>query len=158
MRAFLDRLLRAREGSQSRWLLVAALAAFIAFTRLGIRALPHIDKPIRWELILIAGLVCVPVIVVLNAFEFRLMAHFADHHPPMLEILQITVLGSAANLLPMAPPSTPAVPSHASPMIAARFRPLVTRTPALRRLASRTITAWLRSSRPSSGFRPRSGS
>ena len=101
MRAFLDRLLRAREGSHNPWLLIAALSAFIAFTVLGIRALPHIDKPIRWELILIAGLVCVPVIVVLNAFEFRLMAHFADHHPPMLEILQITVLGSAANLLPM---------------------------------------------------------
>src|SRR5580765_4321634 len=101
MRAFLDRLLRGREGSQNPWLLVAALAAFIGFTILGVRALPHIDKPIRWELIVVAGLVCVPVIVVLNALEFRLMAHFADHHPPMLEILQITILGSAANLLPM---------------------------------------------------------
>jgi len=101
MRAFLDRLLRAREGSQNPWLLIAALAAFIAFTILGVRALPPIDKPIRWELIAIAGLVCVPVIVVLNSLEFRLMAHFADHHPPMLEIVQITILGSAANLLPM---------------------------------------------------------
>jgi len=101
MRAFLDRVLRAREGSQNPWLLIAALGAFIAFTIFGIRALPHIDKPIRWELIVIAGLVCVPVIVVLNALEFRLMAHFAQHHPPMLEIVQITVMGSAANLLPM---------------------------------------------------------
>ena len=101
MRALLDRVLRAREGSQNPWLLVAALAAFIAFTILGIRALPPIDKPIRWELLVIAGLVCVPVIVALNALEFRLMAHFADHHPPALEIVQITVMGSAANLLPM---------------------------------------------------------
>jgi uncharacterized membrane protein YbhN (UPF0104 family) len=101
MRAFLDRILRAREGSQNPWLLILALGVFIAFTILGIRALPHIDKPIRWELLVIAGVVCVPVIVVLNAFEFRLMAHVAHHHPPMLEILQITVLGSAANLLPM---------------------------------------------------------
>jgi uncharacterized membrane protein YbhN (UPF0104 family) len=101
MRAFLDRVLRAREGSQNPWLLTLALGAFVAFTILGIRALPHIDKPIRWELLVIAGLACVPVIVVLNALEFRLMAHFAHHHPPMLEILQITVLGSAANLLPM---------------------------------------------------------
>lgn len=101
MRALLDRLLRAREGPQNPWLLIAALAAFIAFTILGIRALPHIDKPIRWELLVIAGLVCVPVIVALNALEFRLMAHFADHHPPALEIVQITVMGSAANLLPM---------------------------------------------------------
>jgi uncharacterized membrane protein YbhN (UPF0104 family) len=101
MRALLDRVLRAREGSQNPWLLVAALAAFIVFTILGIRALPHIDKPIRWELLVIAGLVCVPVIVALNALEFRLMAHFADHHPPALEIVQITVMGSAANLLPM---------------------------------------------------------
>jgi uncharacterized membrane protein YbhN (UPF0104 family) len=101
MRALLDRVLRAREGSQNPWLLMAALGAFIAFTILGIRALPHIDKPIRWELLVIAGLVCVPVIVALNALEFRLMAHFAHHHPPMLEIVQITVMGSAANLLPM---------------------------------------------------------
>jgi uncharacterized membrane protein YbhN (UPF0104 family) len=101
MRAFLDRVLRAREGSQNPWLLIVALVAFVGFTILGFRALPPIDKPIRWELIALAGLVCVPVIVVLNALEFRLMAHFAHHHPPMLEIVQITVLGSAANLLPM---------------------------------------------------------
>jgi len=101
MPAFLDRIMRAREGSQSPWLLVAALAVFIAFTVLAVRALPKIDKPIRWELIVIAALVCVPVIVMLNALEFRLMAHFAKHHPPMLEIVQVTVLGSAANLLPM---------------------------------------------------------
>ena len=101
MPAFLDRILRAREESHSPWLLVAALAVFIAFTVLAVRALPKIDKPIRWELIVIAALVCVPVIVILNALEFRLMARFANHHPPMLEIVQVTVLGSAANLLPM---------------------------------------------------------
>jgi len=101
MRALLDRILRAREGSQSPWLLIVAFGAFVVFTVLAVRSLPHIDKPIRWELIFVVALVCVPVIVVLNALEFRLMAHFAQHHPPMLEILQITVLGSAANLLPM---------------------------------------------------------
>jgi len=101
MRALLDRILRAREGSQSPWLLIGAFGAFVVFTVLAVRSLPHIDKPVRWELILVVALVCVPVIVVLNALEFRLMAHFAHHHPPMLEILQITVLGSAANLLPM---------------------------------------------------------
>jgi uncharacterized membrane protein YbhN (UPF0104 family) len=101
MRAFLDRVLRAREGSQNPWLLIVALIAFVAFTVLAVRSLPHIDKPVRWDLIVVAGLFCVPVIVALNALEFRLMAHFAQHHPPMLEIVQITVLGSAANLLPM---------------------------------------------------------
>jgi uncharacterized membrane protein YbhN (UPF0104 family) len=101
MRALLDRVLRAREGSQNPWLLIGAFGAFVVFAVLAVRSLPHIDKPVRWELIVVAGLVCVPVIVVLNALEFRLMAHFAQHHPPMLEILQITVLGSAANLLPM---------------------------------------------------------
>jgi uncharacterized membrane protein YbhN (UPF0104 family) len=101
MRALLDRILRAREGSQNPWLLIVAFGAFVVFTVLAVRSLPHIDKPVRWELIFVAGLVCVPVIVALNALEFRLMAHFAQHHPPMLEIVQITVLGSAANLLPM---------------------------------------------------------
>jgi uncharacterized membrane protein YbhN (UPF0104 family) len=63
--------------------------------------LPPIDRPIRWELILVAGLVCVPVITALNAFEYRAMAHFADHHPPALEIVQVSIMGSAANLLPV---------------------------------------------------------
>jgi uncharacterized membrane protein YbhN (UPF0104 family) len=101
MRALIDRLLRAREGSQNPWLLIVAFSAFVAFTVLAVRSLPHIDKPVRWELIVVAALVGVPVVVGLNALEFRLMAHFAHHHPPMLEIVQITVLGSAANLLPV---------------------------------------------------------
>jgi uncharacterized membrane protein YbhN (UPF0104 family) len=29
------------------------------------------------------------------------MAHFADHHPPALEIVQVSIMGSAANLLPV---------------------------------------------------------
>lgn len=97
----LDRLLQAREGTQNPWLLVAAVAVFIGFTVLAVRALPKFDKPIRWELLIIAALVIVPLTVGLNALEFRLMAHFANHHPPPLEIVQITVLGSAANLLPV---------------------------------------------------------
>lgn len=96
-----DRILQARGGQQSPWLLVVAFVVFVAFTVLALHALPKIDKPIRWELIVISGIVFVPVITWLNALEFRLMAHFADHHPPLLEIVQVTVLGSAANLLPL---------------------------------------------------------
>jgi hypothetical protein len=99
--SLIGRIMAARERARSPWLLVLAVVAFIAFTVLAIRALPPIDKPIRWELIVIAGLVFVPLITVLNAFEFRLMARFAHHHPPMLEVLQVTILGSAANLLPV---------------------------------------------------------
>jgi uncharacterized membrane protein YbhN (UPF0104 family) len=100
-RSLIGRIMAARDRARSPWLLVLAVAAFIAFTVLAIRALPPIDKPIRWELIVIAGLVFVPLITVLNALEFRLMARFAHHHPPMLEVLQVTILGSAANLLPV---------------------------------------------------------
>jgi len=81
--------------------MIVAVALFVVFTIVAFRHLPHIDKPLRWELILVAGLVVVPIITVLNALEFRLMAHFANHHPPILEILQVTILGSAANLLPV---------------------------------------------------------
>ena len=42
-----------------------------------------------------------PVSTTLNALEYRVMAHFADHHPPALEIVQVSVLGTAANLLPV---------------------------------------------------------
>lgn len=97
----LTRLLQARNKPRSPWLMILAVALFVVFTIVAFRHLPHIDKPLRWELILVAGLLIVPIITVLNALEFRLMAHFAAHHPPLLEILQVTILGSAANLLPV---------------------------------------------------------
>jgi uncharacterized membrane protein YbhN (UPF0104 family) len=99
--SLLNRVLQARDKPKSPWLLVLALVLFLAFTILAFKNLPHIDKPVRWELILVAGLVCVPVITALNALEYRVMAHFADHHPPVLEILQVSIMGSAANLLPV---------------------------------------------------------
>jgi uncharacterized membrane protein YbhN (UPF0104 family) len=99
--SFLSRVLTARQRKGSPWLLVFALALFIVFTVIAFRALPPIEQPIRWELILISGLVCVPLITLLNSLEYRVMAHFADHHPPVLEILQVSILGSAANLLPV---------------------------------------------------------
>jgi uncharacterized membrane protein YbhN (UPF0104 family) len=97
----INRLLQARDKPRSPWLMIVAVVLFLVFTVVAFRHLPHIDKPVRWELILVAGLLIVPLITVLNALEFRLMAHFAAHHPPMLEILQVTILGSAANLLPV---------------------------------------------------------
>jgi uncharacterized membrane protein YbhN (UPF0104 family) len=100
-KTILGRLMAARERKGSPWLLVLALALFIVFTVVAFRNLPPIDQPIRWELILVAGLVCVPVITALNALEYRVMAHFADHHPPALEIVQVSIMGSAANLLPV---------------------------------------------------------
>ena len=100
-RSLLDRFQDARNKKRSPWLLVIALALFLAFTYIAIRHLPPIDKPIRWSLVLLAGLVCVPFGIALNALEYRLMAHLADHHPPRLEILQVTIMGTAANLLPI---------------------------------------------------------
>jgi uncharacterized membrane protein YbhN (UPF0104 family) len=67
----------------------------------ALRALPPIEQPIRWELLVAVGLICVPLITLLNALEFRLIARLAKHHPPMLEIMQVTILASAANLLPV---------------------------------------------------------
>src|ERR1043166_5499149 len=96
--SFLSRILAARDRPRSPWLLVFAVALFVTFTVVAVRALPPIDRPVRWELIFVAGLVCVPVITGLNALEYRVMAHFADHHPPALEILQVSIMGSAANL------------------------------------------------------------
>jgi hypothetical protein len=97
----LNRILAARDKPRSPWLMIVAVVLFLVFTIVAFRHLPHIDKPVRWELLVIAGLVVVPAITVLNALEFRLMAHLAHHHPPILEILQVTILGSAANLLPV---------------------------------------------------------
>ncbi len=100
-RSFLSRLLEARKRQRSPWLLVFAIGLFVAFTVIAVRNLPPIERPIRWELLLIAALVGVPLTTLLNALEYRLMAGFADYHPPALEIAQTTVAGSAANLLPV---------------------------------------------------------
>jgi Lysylphosphatidylglycerol synthase TM region len=98
--SLLRRVLLARK-QRSPGLLIFAVVLFVVFTVVAFRALPPIDRPIRWDLILITGLVCVPASTALNALEYRVMAHFADHHPPALEIVQVSVLGTAANLLPV---------------------------------------------------------
>jgi len=100
-RSLLSRLLTARRRKNSPLLLAFALALFVTFTVIAFRALPPIERPIRWELIFVAGLIFVPLSTALNALEYRVMAHFADHHPPALEIVQVSVLGTAANLLPV---------------------------------------------------------
>jgi uncharacterized membrane protein YbhN (UPF0104 family) len=100
-RTFLSRLLEVRKRKGSSWLLVFALALFVGLLVVAFRNLPPIERPIRWELILIAGLVLVPVTTLLNALEYRVMAHFADYHPPALEIAQVSITGTAANLLPV---------------------------------------------------------
>src|SRR5437870_1720111 len=82
--SFLSRLLAARDKPRSPWLPIFALALFLVFTVIAFRALPTIDRPVRWGLIIVAGLVCVPVISALNALEYRAMAQFADHHPAAL--------------------------------------------------------------------------
>src|SRR5690242_11951213 len=94
-RTLVNRLMDARNKQRSPWLLVVALGLFVVFTFVAVRNLPPIDKPIRWSLVLLAGLVCVPFGIVLNALEYRLMAHMAEHHPPRLEIFQVTIMGSA---------------------------------------------------------------
>jgi hypothetical protein len=100
--SLLNRIMKARDTPRSSpWLLVLALGLFVVFTAAAFRALPPVETPIRWELLVVAGLVCVPIITALNALEYRVMAHFAHHHPPALEILQVSIMGSAANLLPV---------------------------------------------------------
>jgi hypothetical protein len=100
-RTLLSRVLAVRKRRNSPGLLLFALGLFVAFTVVAVRALPPIERPIRWELLLVAGLICVPISTALNALEYRVMAHFADHHPPALEIVQVSIMGTAANLLPV---------------------------------------------------------
>jgi uncharacterized membrane protein YbhN (UPF0104 family) len=96
-----DRILRARQASTNPWLLALAVIVFAGGTYLAIKSLPPIEQPVRWWLLLVVGFLCVPLVTILNALEFRLIARLAHHHPPILEIMQVTVLGSAANLLPI---------------------------------------------------------
>lgn len=90
-----------RRKPTSPWLLVVALLLFIGTGVLAFRDLPSIDAPPRWWLLVVAGGLGVPGIALLNSLEYRLMGKLVEHRVGGWDAMRVTVVASAANLLPI---------------------------------------------------------
>lgn len=81
-------------------LIVAALALFTGLA-LAIRANPNLLANIDPQPILLCALIAVPLAVLTSALEYDLTARLAGVHVSPGQVLQTTIVGSAANLLPI---------------------------------------------------------
>ena len=62
---------------------------------------PHVLENLNWQPAILLAVVGVPLTLGLNAVEFRILAQLNRVRMPMIKALEVTVLGSAANMLPL---------------------------------------------------------
>lgn len=87
--------------SSRRWVMACAVVVFVVAAVLAIVNFPETDEPISWPLILIGAVVGAPLAVLLNALEYRCTARSVGREVDVMPALRVTVLGSAANMLPL---------------------------------------------------------
>jgi uncharacterized membrane protein YbhN (UPF0104 family) len=90
-----------RRRSRNPWMLVVAVALFVGSGYFAFRSLPSIDGTPRWWMLLLAGAVGVPAIALLNSLEYRIMGRLVGHRVGGWDAMRVTVVASAANLLPI---------------------------------------------------------
>lgn len=97
------RLQRTRRGSSPGRHRVMLGIAFVVFCVAGYFAYDSFpeDESVSWLPILVAGFVGTPLAVVLNGVEYRTSASMLGHRISLVEALRVTVIGTAANLLPV---------------------------------------------------------
>lgn len=82
-------------------LLCAAVVLFVAGTVLSYAQLPQSDAPVQPRWLLLVALIGVPLTILLNGAEYDASARLLGHRIPFLEAIRVSVLGTAANLLPI---------------------------------------------------------
>lgn len=83
-------------------LMVTAAVAFVVMSVAAIRSFPTEDTgDIRWPLLAVVGLAGPAATIWLNAAEFEVQARLLTVHKSKGEALRVSVLGTAANLLPL---------------------------------------------------------
>lgn len=95
-----------RSGADERpWLkkavLVVAVIAFAAGIILSLKSYPNSLAELNWDAILIMALIATPATLGLNALEFLLSARLVGQRISFGRALNVTIVGSAANLLPL---------------------------------------------------------
>jgi hypothetical protein len=101
--------------------------AFIAFVVLGVLAatnFPDVGTGIRWEVLVPVGIIGMALNLVFNALEFDVTARFVGHRVALSRALRVTIVGSAANLLPI--PGGALVRTQALTAAGARYRHTIT--------------------------------
>lgn len=93
-------------GSRSertrRVLMVVAFAAFIAMGALALANYPDdVPQDPNWVALVAVGLIGPGLTVLLNAGEYRIQARMVDSRVGAAEALQVTIVGTAANFLPL---------------------------------------------------------
>lgn len=117
-----------------RVLIGLAFLAFVAAAIIAFRQLPSISTQIRWGILIGGGLVGVLATLATNAAEYVLMGSLLGHSIRWGEAIRISVLSSAANLMPI--PGGVLVRTHALRLLGSTYR---------RSLASTMVvgTGWL---------------
>jgi hypothetical protein len=102
--AWARRLAAARSGSEperARAMLAVAAVVFVLASVLGLRSLPEVGTDVLiWPLVVLA-LVGVPLTVAVNGWEYAVIAHVLRHRVRVMDAARISVLSTAANLLPI---------------------------------------------------------
>ena len=62
---------------------------------------PQVLQNLQWQPIVLLAVIGVPLTLALNAVEFRVLARLNRVQMPMVKALEVTVIGSAANMLPL---------------------------------------------------------
>jgi hypothetical protein len=122
-----DQKLRRRPSKKVERILL--LIAFVAFVVMGILAatnFPDVGTGVEWGVLIPVGLIGMALNMFFNALEFDATARFVGHPIPYGRAMRITVLGSAANLLPL--PGGVMIRTQALAARGARYRHTLTTT------------------------------
>jgi hypothetical protein len=84
-----------------RILLGVSFVAFVVVAILAIANFPEVGTGIRWEILLPAGILGTAASLVFNGTEFAVTARFVGQKVPFARAMRVTIIGSAANLLPL---------------------------------------------------------
>lgn len=114
------RRLEQRSPRVERVLTIVALVTFAGAAAYAFANFPETDEPFRWSFIVLAGVVAVPATLVVNSVEFQLSGRLVDQRIPLPEALRVTVLSSAANMLPI--PGAVVVRTRALRQLGSGFR------------------------------------
>ncbi len=92
---------RLRSASARRMLLVIAALVLVAGLYLSFRYQPGLLDRLDWRPALVLFALGVPLILLISSLEFAVMARILGQRVSLATAFEVTVIGSAANLLPI---------------------------------------------------------
>ena len=87
--------------SLGKKILIIAMIVLVVGIYLSVYSNPGLLSNIDWQFIAVVMLIGVPLTTFMNALEFMLSARMVNVKFPVLRALKISIIGSAANMLPL---------------------------------------------------------